>query len=523
MDTVLPPDLVKSANPGIDDFGSGNIIALTSQCLRTAKLPSPCEICLTGCAVGALVANADARPNATTDCLRCGLCIALCPSQALAATTRTVQQIARLLLQATLRVDELTIACERSLALFRLEAASDEPEEAEQTLKILNKAVETENLFKVPCLAMMTRELWFVALNEIGVARLKALNVYLPLGQCEACPANCDTLVEDMIGHAIDSAERWSGQIVTPIYEPEDIPQYHKPTIRNYVTVSQNVGRREAFTGFFSGFKEVLDETNRVGNRAVDETLKQRDRKDTLNRTRLALGLQAQVSGFAKPIISPLRYMLVESVGRNPSNAQTVEFAISQTDDAACTRCGDCLKACSIHARSFVPLAEGEDEGEGAAAGAGEGSAAAGAAAGAGEGAAAGATATNTSSPNPSNPGPAKMGFLWAANAAGRVDPNALVDPLTGATACPPGTADNAASPSGAADLPAADKHIMVDPLYCLGCSACVQACPAQACSLTTATGSVFLLPGWDDPIEPEDEYEDDGEGAGELDGEGGE
>ena len=117
---LLTPELKKRCNPGLSDFGTGNIMSLTTQCLRYAATPTQCSICLDFCPVNAL-AEQGRRLATNTACLHCGACVGVCPLNAISSTTRTIQKINQDFLLSSLRVEELCITCERTLALLRLQ------------------------------------------------------------------------------------------------------------------------------------------------------------------------------------------------------------------------------------------------------------------------------------------------------------------------------------------------------------------------------------------------------------------
>ncbi|MDR2197353.1 MAG: 4Fe-4S binding protein [Coriobacteriales bacterium] len=359
---VLTPDIIKRCNPGVNDFGLGQLMALASQCLRSAKTPTACDICLDVCPVGALASEKGARPHATTACIKCGVCISACPVNALAGSLRTIQQINRLILQATLRVDRLAITCERTCALLRLKQETDAADEAERDLALIDAAVKSEHLYKVPCLGMLSREIWFSALSEIGFSRLHELLVYLPVGQCDNCPANALGTVEDAFSRAIAIAEEWSGETVGLVMDAAELPQARHANVRAYLMSETEVDRRGVFTGFVEELKASWDESTRVGNRALDETQRQRVRKQTFERTRLWAVSRAPKLPGKQPIATPLRYILIEAVGRHPQNAKNVRLITATTDDELCTRCGACVDACPVHTRRLI-------EGEAATAG----------------------------------------------------------------------------------------------------------------------------------------------------------
>jgi ferredoxin len=351
---VLTTEIMKANNPGLSDFGSGNLIALTSQCLRCAKKPTPCTICVEFCPAGALTAQAAGRPQIAVSCLKCGACVGVCPTNALAATTRTLQQITRLALQATLRVKHLALGCERTGALLRLEAKTSEPEAAQEALGLMEKASASEHLLKVPCLGMLTRELWFALLNEIGVSRLEALSVFLPLGQCAECPVNAKDNIEEQLGEAIDCAQRWTGLNVGIITQANDLPQARQANVRTYLTSGTEVDRRSAFTGFFEEIRQSWDDNTKVGNKAMEEVQRQRQRKQSFERTRLAVEQKKTRPTGQKPIETPARRILVEALGRNDAHAAEVRVRISATDEELCTLCGTCVEVCPVKARSLT-------------------------------------------------------------------------------------------------------------------------------------------------------------------------
>ncbi|MDR1422788.1 MAG: 4Fe-4S binding protein [Coriobacteriales bacterium] len=454
----ITPEIIRCCNPGVSDFGLGRLMALTSHCLRTAKKPTTCDICLKVCPVHALDGEMSARPHPTTSCLKCGVCVSACPVNALAGSARTIQQINRLILQAALRVERLAITCERTSALLRLELETVEPEHAEQDLEVeviepeldlettgpahaeqelelIDQAVASEHLSIIPCLGMLGPEIWFSALNEIGVARLSELLVYLPPEQCTACPVNALGTIEETFSTAIATAERWTGQQVGLIMEARELPQARKADVRAYLTGEVRVDRRGMFTGFMDELKASWDESARTGNRALDETRRQRVRSLGFERTKLWAANKAAEKDVPSPMTTPVRYMLVESLGRNPEHADDVVLTVSTIDPKRCTRCGTCVDACPVHARHFVNI-QPEAESE--------------------------------------------------AGASAAAEAEALKDAATITAAATIAAATEKA--------PEPQRRIVVETLYCMACSACMQACPAQACGYTEISGVEFLL-----------------------------
>jgi ferredoxin len=293
---------------------------------------------------------------AALNCLKCGACVGACPTNALAASTKTLQQIVRLALQASLRVHHLAIGCERTAALLRLESKTDEPEAAEEALRFIEEARTSEHLQIIPCLGMLTREMWFAFLNEIGVSRLEELSVFLPPGQCAECPVNAKDAIEDQLDAAICRAEEWTGQSVGLITRAENLPQIKRANVRAYLASDFEVDRRGAFTGFLKELRQSWDDNAKIGNQAVDEVRRQRERKQTFERTLLSAKIKQGKSGNRSPIAVPTRYILIEALGRNDANATDVRLLVSSTDEQRCTLCEDCVNVCPVRARSIVDV-----------------------------------------------------------------------------------------------------------------------------------------------------------------------
>jgi ferredoxin len=425
--SALTPELIKANNPGLSDFGSGNILALVSQCLRCAKEPTDCTICSEFCPVNAIDTSKTGRPVVSTACIKCGACIGVCPTNALASAKRTIQQVNRLALQASLRIDHLVISCERTTALLRLAALETEEDEnevaeksdptpeqkaAREALELIQEATASEHVLQIPCLGMITRELWFSTLNELGVSKLHELSVFLPPGLCAECPVNAKDNVEDLFGEAITRAEIWSRRSVGIITDARELPQVKRANVRAYLTSGAEVDRRGAFTGFLDELRQTWDENSKVGNKALDEVRLQRERKATFEKTRLAKDIRKGKPGGKNPIAVPTRYILIEALGRNDANAEEVTIQISATDAATCTFCGTCVSVCVLRARSLE-------------------------------------TAPST-----------------VENEAGeKID-----SPETEGT-----------------------QTLLVHELYCVGCSACLQACPTESCTFTEIKGTAYL------------------------------
>jgi ferredoxin len=152
--------------------------------------------------------------------------------------------------------------------------------------------------------------------------------------------------------------------------------------------------------------------------------------------------------------------MLVEAIGRNAEHADRVHLMVSATDDELCSRCGDCLKACPIHARHLEEEVVDAGETE---------------------------TAAAPAPPASTDLAPA------AAPATPPVAPASTEASATVSAAAPPASTEAPTAAAPAATSASPPSHIVVEHLYCLGCSACMQACPNGACYYQEITTSEFL------------------------------
>jgi Fe-S-cluster-containing hydrogenase component 2 len=452
-------------NPGVrvTDYGAGSVMVLRSQCLRCADQPTECSMCVDACPVDAFW-ETNGRLVAQAKCLHCGLCVGVCPLAAVSVTRKTVQQANAAMLEATLKVDHVTVTCKRTFKAY---------DDCDDARRFAEKAVKEHSLLEVPCLAYMGPELWFSMLNEVGVS-LDEVCVLLPPGQCEACPINqhyevdeeaagvddadggaddASTLAsgevqaadtdgsvplklvtgdaEAVFGPAIELAEQWAQTNVTLLGALEDVPLKRHPNVRAYLVSDEPTDRRGMFTGFFKELRDSWDEVGNSGTAALREVAIQRERREAFKMTRLvettgaAAAAARKTAGATgkKPLVVPQRYILVDALGRNPAHADTVVLNVSGTDAELCTGCGTCVNVCPLHARHLTECHPALD-----------------------------------------------AGFVGAE----------LLRPSANG------------SDGDLQDEP--PKVASSDPLYCMGCSACIQACPAGACFYGEICGSDLLL-----------------------------
>ena len=444
--SVLTEEIKKANNPGFTDFGSGSVVTLASQCLRCRKTYTPCTICIDFCPVDAIDTGSGVHPRITATCLRCGACIGACPANAIGCSSHNIQYFKREALKATLRVKHLAVTCERTLGLLRLESKTDAPEIALRSMRLIEESRSSDHLVVMPCLAMIPKEMWFSVLSEIGTLRFKELSIFLPVGQCEACPANAKNNIEELFSKEIGEAELWAGHSVGIITEADDLPQQRTSNVRAYLTGDLRMDRRGAFTGFLGELKKTWEENADIGNQSLNEIQVQRERKESFERTLLSADIKMKKPAGQSAVTTPSRLAFAEALGRHPGKAERVKLLVSTTDGSRCTHCGVCANACPVRARMLY----------------------------------------DTDADN-----------VEIASLQLKVPQKKQLDEY-------PENKDLQDEDRQDEAQQEKTSLLVINQLYCVACSACMQACPNEACFFTEIDGSVFLVK------EPEVTTEDD-------------
>jgi len=277
---------------------------------------------------------------------------------------------------------------------------------------ILYKAQSEELLHYVPCFGMMGPEIWFSLLNELDQLNLKRIDILLPSGQCGRCPINVTDKAEYCFEEALSTAERWTMRPVGLLFDSAELSKDPLSILAPFreITSQENAfARREALGGTL---KSLLDAWNSAAEAAeaatvqkltpIQEAAIKRNRREAYQKTVLGqqksfradnplqtppqsqavspsqgssslqtlsrspgssqsqVALAASRSSIVRsqktaevPRVVPKRYMLIEALGRNPTNAALVQLTISRTKKKHCTACGLCITSCPLHARSF--------------------------------------------------------------------------------------------------------------------------------------------------------------------------
>ncbi|MCL1891328.1 MAG: 4Fe-4S dicluster domain-containing protein [Coriobacteriia bacterium] len=402
QNTSAPAAKPVAPKNGFEDFGAGTVSHFKSACLRNAEIPTNCTLCVDGCPVQAIsFEQIDDRERfeANNLCLACGACVELCPTAAISMTRLTIQELNRRLLDACFKTSHIVLTCARTEALANA-AADDDTSTAAAVdtsaataadnnpaydLKLIELAQEKKLLYTVPCFGFMGSEIWFSILTEIHSGTIKKLDIYLPLGQCEQCPVNAMSNIENMFEEAIGLSEQWTELQVGFLPDLCDLkltPGAVLAPLLKGTDEEVEYDRREAFTGMFKGFRTAWDAAAIAAEEAaapqltpVEIAAAKRNRLNAYQNT--ILGHRASTLKTAptqlsssqpqplssKPNVTRVpsrRFMLIEALGRNSSHAAAVALKVSSTNFERCVGCGDCVKVCALGARVLEKWAKEE-------------------------------------------------------------------------------------------------------------------------------------------------------------------
>jgi len=360
------------------DFGAGNVVVLPSRCLRIAKEPSDCDICIEACPVSAISTKSfsqessddnseitddseTARTNATAildrklgvaiseDCIHCGVCVAACPLESLSTTKYHPKSFEKQISDKAAKLEGIALGCAR--ALFGVPG------------RYASRAIT------VPCLAALSSEMWFYAAaiardavyrasdDDAGEAtdayepeHIDTLKVYLPPLMCDGCPVNLCGDAEQAYLSEIAKAEAWGADNIELIGVPEELDPLHSARLMSTLGEATTGGKREAVEHLASSFM-------RSWQSAGDDLSLEKKQAEYLARKR-KLGTRRPDTNHNAPRPfgkrSQRRRLMRLALEEQKDLVCDVELLSTGTIAALCTGCGNCIDACSLDARRKV-------------------------------------------------------------------------------------------------------------------------------------------------------------------------
>lgn len=275
-----------------------------------SKNPAACTRCMDVCPVDAISLNGATVRIADT-CRKCGLCAAECPTEAFQIRKNAPLALYDKIARAAAAYEQCYITCTRAIG-----------------------RLPQPNEIVLPCVGAVAHEVWFDLLCDFP-----NLSVYLPLGTCDRCRI---TTGEETFSAAIAVAEEWSGESVGLEVDEADLAHEQTRAYKRsqFVSSMTTAGTRLVTRG-----NPALAGAQAVANRLRDHSKQISELQKTLER---AVGSNSAQS--RRRILTRKRRLLMAGLQKYPDLASEMFFEFPEVDVSTCTMCGDCAKACTVHA-----------------------------------------------------------------------------------------------------------------------------------------------------------------------------
>lgn len=269
-----------------------------------------CRRCKDVCPVDAITIEG-ATVRIGDECIRCDLCVAACPTEVFQLRQNAPLSLYDKIAKVAAAYEQCYVTCTRALDRF------PEPNE-----------------ILLPCVGSIPREVWFNLLCEFP-----NISVYLPLGICDECRT---TSGEEAMGEAIADAEEWSGESVGLEVDEADLEREQKRAYKRSQFVSSMTS---AGTRLVSRTTPVLAGAQAVAKRLAAHTKQINDLQRALDG---AVGSQS--TRARRRMLTRRRRLVLAALQRFPDLAEEMSLPFPDVDPDRCTMCGDCAKACTVHA-----------------------------------------------------------------------------------------------------------------------------------------------------------------------------
>ncbi|MBR3318071.1 MAG: 4Fe-4S binding protein [Atopobiaceae bacterium] len=275
-----------------------------------------CRRCLDVCPVNAITISG-ATVRVGDGCLRCGLCVAACPTEVFQIRGNAPLALYDKIARVATAYEQCYVTCTHAL---------DRRPEPNEVL--------------LPCVGIIAPEVWFSLLVEFP-----NLSVYLPLGICDECET---TTGEETYCEAIAAGEEWSGESVGYEVDERDLGREQKRAYKRSQFVSSMT---QAGTRLVSRTTPVLAGAQAVANRLKAHSQQITAMQQALDRTVATQGPHAR-----RRVLTRKRRLLMGGLQRYPDLADEMRLEFPMVDAERCTMCGDCEKACTVHALQIDDL-----------------------------------------------------------------------------------------------------------------------------------------------------------------------
>ncbi|MBM6682661.1 4Fe-4S binding protein [Collinsella intestinalis] len=282
-------------------------------CLVCKSEKSTCRRCEEVCPVNAIEVD-DGEVDISDACRKCGLCVPVCPTEAILSPRVQPKKIYDAVAKAATAHTTAYVTCTRAL-----------------------RRVPRENEVVIACVGDVTPETWFAIMTDFP-----QVSVYLPLGICDKCR---NAGGEEILGDAIATAEEWSGTGMGLEVEPRALVcqkrrEYERKEFLDNIkrTTGLTVSKLNPAAAAVATVTQRLKEHNKKLS-ALERTLAQATGTTTQKRRR---------------VLTQSRQLLLSTLQAHPKLAENIQITVPECDFSKCTMCGECVRACPLHACDLV-------------------------------------------------------------------------------------------------------------------------------------------------------------------------
>lgn len=280
-------------------------------CINVAsKRLDLCNRCLEVCPTAAIEIS-DTVVKINDQCRECGLCLSVCPTEAFQLPKHMSRQLYDKIARIASAYEQCYVTCTRALGRY--------PKDNEVVL---------------PCVGVLTPELWFSLLIDYD-----NISVYLPVGICDRCQT---TTGEEVYVNHIGQAEEWSGYSLGLEVDEANLNHEQTRAYKRGQFVS-NMARAGA-TAMMAGNPALL------GAKAVAARIKRHTQKMNDMQRALEEAVGSKTSSNRKHILTQSRKLVLSTVQDSPALANVFDLKVPVCDSSLCSMCGDCVRACPLHA-----------------------------------------------------------------------------------------------------------------------------------------------------------------------------